>query len=104
MMRALDKRLRELLGVDMVITVMPAVQAAIQSAARDLAMEAGGENDPFVLDEMAQHVIHQVCEFLLQCNLEDGDFVHFRQLTDDYYHVFWGVKKDDPKPQTDKPE
>jgi hypothetical protein len=98
-MHPLDKRLREILGIDMVINVMPAIQAAVQSAARDLAMESGGAKDPFMIDEMAQHVIHQLCEFLMQCKIDDGEFVHFRQMTEDHYYVFWGVKDERFKPE-----
>lgn len=94
----LSKAAMEVLRVDMVLTVLPAVKGAIAATSKDVAREDDlGTLDPFFQDEIAAVIIHELCNFLTQSEIDTeggmSPLIHFRQLRPKFYRSWFKVAK-----------
>lgn len=94
----LSKAAQQVLGIDMVLTVIPAVREVIMDTARDVAHEDDlGTIDPFFVDEIASEVILQLCNFLTQSEIDTeggmSPLIHPRQLRPKYVRSWFKVEK-----------
>ena len=87
----------EVLKIDMVLTVIPAVRKAIMDTAYDVAYEDSADHaDEFTIDIAATAVMKELAQFLIQGTVEVEDWcplLHPRQLRKRFARTWWNVKK-----------
>jgi len=93
----LSKAAMNVLRIDMVLTVLPAVKEAILATAQDVAREDNlGDSDPFFTDQVASVVIQELCNFLVQADVvveAEYPLIAPSQLKSKYFRAWFGVKK-----------
>lgn len=93
----LSKAAMNVLRIDMVLTVLPAIKEVILATAVDVSREDDlGEPDPFFRDEVASVIIKELCDFLTQSEViveQEYPLVAPSQLKNRYFRAWFGISK-----------